>query len=103
MLRHFSTRSLAVVTADLPCYEKVLLGARYTKMQYMGALVVVAGLIAVLAPSFQGGASSQQGPYHSQLVWAAVLVVSCIPMCLSSVYKEKALGETEIDVSQCLI
>jgi CRT-like, chloroquine-resistance transporter-like len=25
-------------------------------------------------------------------------VLSCIPMCLSSVYKEKALGEADIDV-----
>jgi hypothetical protein len=31
-------------------------------------------------------------------VWIIVLIASCIPMTLSSVYKEKALGEVEIDV-----
>lgn len=28
----------------------------------------------------------------------AFQVLSCIPMCLSSVYKEKALGDDDIDV-----
>jgi drug/metabolite transporter (DMT)-like permease len=34
----------------------------------------------------------------SELMWILILVVSCVPMVLSSVYKEKALGELEIDV-----
>jgi len=34
----------------------------------------------------------------SELVWIMIMVVSCVPMVLSSVYKEKALGEMEIDV-----
>ena len=33
----------------------------------------------------------------SLLIWAAVMVLSCIPMTLSSIYKEKALGDTELD------
>ena len=31
------------------------------------------------------------------LIWAAVMILSCIPMTLSSIYKEIALGETELD------
>jgi len=31
------------------------------------------------------------------LIWAGVMVVSCVPMTLSSIYKEKALGDTELD------
>ena len=31
------------------------------------------------------------------LLWALVMIFSCVPMTLSSVYKEKALGETELD------
>ena len=34
----------------------------------------------------------------SELMWIFILVVSCVPMVMSSVYKEKALGEMEIDV-----
>ena len=33
----------------------------------------------------------------STLMWAAVMCLSCVPMCLSSIYKEIALGETELD------
>lgn len=39
--------------------------------------------------------------FHSgggqELVWSMVLVASCLPMALSSVYKEMALGESELD------
>ena len=75
--------------------SKVFLQAHYTPSQYLGALVVLLGIAVVLIPNFQGGADS---PSHSELLWIFVLVVSCVPMCLSSVYKEKALGEMEIDV-----
>lgn len=44
--------------------------------------------------------TSTQQPCVTVVVqmWVAVMLVSCVPMTLSSVYKEKALGETEIDV-----
>jgi drug/metabolite transporter (DMT)-like permease len=31
------------------------------------------------------------------VLWAALLIFSCVPMCLSSVYKQKALGEVDVD------
>jgi hypothetical protein len=34
----------------------------------------------------------------SQIIWVLVMLLSCVPMCLSSVFKEKALGDCEIDV-----
>jgi len=43
--------------------------------------------------SSSGGESDSS----STLIWAAVMVLSCIPMTLSSIYKEIALGETELD------
>lgn len=42
----------------------------------------------VLVPSITGGGS---------VLWAIMLIVSTVPMALSSVYKEIALGETELD------
>ena len=33
----------------------------------------------------------------STLIWSAVLIFACIPGTLSSIYKEKALGETQLD------
>ena len=68
--------------------SKYLISARYNMYQYAGALIVAGGIMIVLAPSLTGGGS---------IVWAMVLILSTIPMALSSVYKEIALGETELD------
>lgn len=110
--------------------SKLTLKSTYTVAQYMGAAVVMMGIVAVLLPKFILPPPAQQphipdapaDPYSlsgdgdlleqsaapasdfnssttMQLVWVMVQVLSCVPMCLSSVYKEKALGEVEIDVT----
>lgn len=68
--------------------SKYLLGATYTKWQYIGALIVAAGIVIVLAPTLSGGGS---------VLWSIVLMLSTVPMALSSVYKEIALGDTDLD------
>ena len=67
---------------------KFILGATYNRFQYAGALIVAAGIATVLVPSMTGGGDIQ---------WCIVLILACVPMTLSSVYKEIALGETELD------
>jgi drug/metabolite transporter (DMT)-like permease len=82
------------------------LNSVYTKSQYLGAAVVLMGIVVVLIPTFFGGgleesSSSSPGAVvtpSTEMFWLIVMIISCVPMCLSSVYKEKALGETEIDV-----
>lgn len=54
-----------------------LLKARYNNFQYLGAVIVAAGIVVVLAPTMSGGSA----------VWAIVMLMSTIPMTLSSVYK----------------
>jgi len=68
--------------------SKYLLAAQYNKYQYAGALTVAGGIMVVLGPQLTGGGS---------IIWAIVLILSTVPMALSSVYKEIALGETELD------
>jgi drug/metabolite transporter (DMT)-like permease len=68
--------------------SKYLLKATYNTYQYIGALIVAGGIMVVLAPSLTGGGN---------IIWALVLILSTVPMTLSSVYKEIALGETELD------
>lgn len=68
--------------------SRYLLSARYNVFQYVGALIVAGGIITVLAPALSGGGSA---------LWACVMIVSTVPMTLSSVYKEIALGEKELD------
>ena len=102
--------------------SKLLLNAKYKLSQYPGAIIVFGGIIVVVIPgflpkdestahlSFFGNGSSSPSPSSaasvepsssslgSQIIWIFVMLLSCVPMCLSSVFKEKALGETEIDV-----
>ncbi|RYY82580.1 hypothetical protein EON63_13005 [archaeon] len=69
-----------------------------------GASIVLGGIVVVLIPTFftspsvtdaaAAAASPSSAEGNSELLWILVLVVSCVPMCLSSVYKEKV----EIDV-----
>ena len=65
-----------------------LLKARYSIWQYVGALIVAGGIVVVLAPTISGSGS---------VLWAVAMILSTVPMALSSVYKEMALGETELD------
>ncbi|CAN0197416.1 unnamed protein product, partial [Discosporangium mesarthrocarpum] len=69
---------------------------------YIGAAVVICGIIITLIPTFAGGSSGasagDEGDASTQIIWSIVQVLSCIPMCLSSVYKEKALGDDDMDV-----
>jgi uncharacterized membrane protein len=86
--------------------SKYTLNSSYSKMQYIGASIVLLGIVVVLIPNFllppaASSSGSLPGTETSptvQLIWLFVLVVSCVPMCLSSVYKEKALGEVDIDI-----
>jgi uncharacterized membrane protein len=78
--------------------SKITLQSVYTMPQYIGATVVLLGIVVVLIPTLFSSDASSTDSNNSELSWILVLVVSCVPMCLSSVYKEKALGEMEIDV-----
>lgn len=69
------------------------------RTQYIGASVVVAGIIVTLIPTFFGHPTGGDDvDATTQIIWSGVQVLSCIPMCLSSVYKEKALGDDDMDV-----
>jgi len=80
--------------------SKVLLKIKYNVQHYTGAAVVFCGIIAALLPTFLNpdSSSSNNESTTTIIIWCGVMILSCIPMTLSSVYKEKALGEQEIDV-----
>lgn len=80
-------------------FTRLLTSKRYKPYNYAGALAVIAGIAIVLVPKIvddhsAGGSSGGAG----LLEWSLVLVVSCVPMALSSVYKEVALGSADCDV-----
>jgi drug/metabolite transporter (DMT)-like permease len=75
--------------------SKMFLNARYTTPQYTGASIVMGGIVAVLLPTFFTNSGSLPS---NQLVWVLAIIVSNVPSVYSSVYKEKALGEVDIDV-----
>jgi len=79
--------------------SKLLLKIKYEIQHYIGALVVMAGIVVVLVPLFlEKNTGDQQESGVKVAIWLIVMILSCILMILSSVYKEKALGEQEIDV-----
>lgn len=75
--------------------SKRLLGSRYSVMQYAGAAIVASGIVVAIGPSLAIGTGG--GGEAQELIWSVVMVLGCIPMALSSVYKEIALGESELD------
>lgn len=77
-----------------------LLKIKYEVQHFVGAAIVICGLIVVLIPSFIHPPSSGGETISTAktIAWSLVIIFSCVPMTLSSVYKEKALGEQEIDV-----
>eukprot|EP01116_Phalansterium_solitarium_P010168 TRINITY_DN2465_c0_g2_i1.p1 TRINITY_DN2465_c0_g2~~TRINITY_DN2465_c0_g2_i1.p1 ORF type:complete len:442 (-),score=142.55 TRINITY_DN2465_c0_g2_i1:1420-2688(-) len=77
--------------------SKLMLKAKYKPNNYIGSAIVVAGLVIVLVPKLLGGSTGGL-TWPQLLAWSLVLIFSCVPMTLSSVYKEKALGDQEIDV-----
>ncbi len=89
------------------CISKVFLGASYTLSQYAGAVIVMLGIMVTLQPMIDGNSGNNtsdltsltdSGEMENQVLWYFIQVLSCVPMALSSVYKEKALGVTDIDV-----
>jgi hypothetical protein len=87
-----ATPPLPLPRARSMLITKVFLKTSYRGSQYVGAVVVIAGLAAALGPSLANGAGGQAA--SDTALWSSVLILSTVPMCLSSVYKEKALGDT---------
>ena len=71
--------------------SRYLLKQKYNIFQYGGAIVVMIGIVVVLGNPGDGTGGD------NVLLWAFVMIFSTVPMALSSVYKEIALGETELD------
>lgn len=80
--------------------SKIFLKTKYTATQYIGSLIVAGGLAVVLIPVFVNppNADDQDVKPRDVPLWSVIMILSMVPQCLSSVYKEKALGEVEIDV-----
>jgi uncharacterized membrane protein len=87
--------------------SKYNLNSTYSNTQYLGASIVLFGIVVVVIPNFflppsvstTGSLPVAESTPFIQLLWLGVLVMSSIPKCMSSVYKEKALGEVDIDIT----
>jgi len=79
--------------------SKILLKYKYEIQHYVGAATVFIGLGVVILPTFLNPQPSDAKISTEMIVvWCVVMILSCVPMTLSSVYKEKSLGEQDIDV-----
>lgn len=76
---------------------------RYDWWQICGAGVVLCGIGVVLSPQLALSSGARDDDYYADApgprwLWPLVIILSCVPMCLGSVYKEQALGENDVDV-----
>jgi len=81
--------------------SKFMLKIKYELQHFIGAGIVFAGIAVVLVPQFLEPESNDDTNTQSKgtvIFWCFMMILSCVPMTLSSVYKEKALGEQDIDV-----
>ena len=76
--------------------SRSILGTKYHVMQYVSGIVVIGGILVVLAPSLFIS-SDDDDSNNDATLWSLVAIASCVPMCLSSIYKEISMGETDLD------
>lgn len=79
--------------------SKRLLGAEYARDQVVGAAVTALGVAVAIGPAlFAGGAEGDPDSAKGQaILWGSLLVLSTVPMCLSSIYKEIRLKDHDLD------
>ena len=85
----------AAIPISMVISALAFVGVRYDRFQILGAAVVLLGIGVVLSPQL-GNSDSEAS--SGTVLWSLVTVAACVPMCLSSVYKEKALGEQDVGV-----
>jgi hypothetical protein len=79
---------ILLVQAAIPIsmvVTKVFLKTKYKVHNYIGAIIVVIGLVVVLVPQLIGGGGDNPN-HESKLIigiWCGVMILSCIPMTLS--------------------
>ena len=80
--------------------SRQILQARFTLDQAAGALATAVGVAVAIGPDVFAGGRSEGDPASrkgQQVLWGFLLLVSTIPMCLSSIYKEIRLKDHDLD------
>eukprot|EP01112_Ceratiomyxa_fruticulosa_P017176 TRINITY_DN529_c0_g1_i1.p1 TRINITY_DN529_c0_g1~~TRINITY_DN529_c0_g1_i1.p1 ORF type:complete len:429 (+),score=46.68 TRINITY_DN529_c0_g1_i1:148-1434(+) len=72
-----------------------MLRTKYRWQQIVSVFVILSGIFVAILPSIIGGNSQGNGT----LFWDSMFVLSSIPICLSSVYQEKAFSDAPIHVA----
>ncbi len=94
----------AAPAVSLIVTKLIIPATKYRISQYVGATVTTLGIVVVLLPDIIDPGSSGSSSSDSHLspgIAAVLIIVSCVPMCVSSVYKEIALKNQEVDVWYC--
>ena len=77
-------------------FSRILTNTQFKKHNYVGASVIVLGLLTVLLPEVLTEKTESSNSFKI-IIWSIVLIVSRIPSVLSSVYKEVALQSSSVD------
>jgi len=71
----------------------IFLKARYKISEYIGAVIILAGIVIDISPSFTNSAN-----FHVNMFWVIVFLASVIPFACSTVYKEYTFKVFKMDV-----
>ncbi len=81
----------------------IFLKTRYKKEHYVGALLVVYGILVNLLPFFEGkqDESSLNSQYDPTFGWIALNCLAMVFAAASNIYKEIGLKDDDLDVWYC--
>lgn len=70
-------------------------GVAYQPSQYVGAVVVLLGILAALLPDTLAQIQGDSDEFSAALPWMGVYLLHCIPNALAAVYQEAILKDVE--------
>jgi drug/metabolite transporter (DMT)-like permease len=86
-------------------FSAIFLRTKYSSNQYLGAGIILAGIGVVLLPKYfpsllgHDDSGMPAAPDNNSAFFNLLFLSSLIPLALSSIYKEFAFGEADIDVN----
>ena len=76
-----------------------ILKTRYKPFQIIGASVIIGGVLTVILPKFLHPDASDNGGTPDKPLFNIIFLISMLPMAFSTIYKEIAFNDIELDVN----
>jgi hypothetical protein len=85
----------AAIPVSMAVTKCMIRSTEYKTYHYVGALLVVGGLVVSLIPQFQHSGAGDDGG-SNQLLWVAILIASCVPMAGGYAFQFAEFASVEV-------